>query len=252
MIKQGNQVLLPDQNGKIEVPPGSTVELTVAITGEPETAFIEIKNDKIPLDYSKATGLYTKDIDLDDEGKWPLKITTSDKLKNTRSREIAILKVSPYGKIYNKKDNSPVSGAEVSIYLLDKETNAWNLWDGEAYKQSNPIKSNEKGNYSFILPSGQYYLEAKAEGFYNYKSKKFQVEKNKLINFNIGLSPVIKITIPTHLLGLPKIILTLRQLIGGSSLLLVLILSIIILIKRHNYNHYLNQRRGGNEKLGIH
>ena len=252
MIKLKNQVLFPDQNGEIEVPPGSTVNLTVAITGEPETAFIEIKNEKIDLEYSKTTGLYIQEINLKEEGKWPLFVTASDKLKNIRSREIAIFKVPAYGKIYNKKDDSSVKNAEVSIYLFDKTMDAWNMWDGDAYYQSNPIVSDENGNYIFTLPSGEYYFKVEAEGFYHHKSKKFKVEKNKLVNFDIGLSPATIITLPTHLLGLPKIILTLRQFLGSSGLLLIFILGIVIIIKRHNYNHRLNHRRGEHENLGIH
>jgi hypothetical protein len=62
--------------------------------------------------------------------------------------------VDPSGYIYDADTNERIQGAMVSCYV--KKGSSWVLWDAGAWKQTNPLVSNEVGHYGWDVPQGDY------------------------------------------------------------------------------------------------
>jgi len=71
---------------------------------------------------------------------------------------------------------TPVPGATVTLYqVIDNEPV---LWNGAPYGQSNPILSDQNGNFVFRVPNGDYFVEVGKVGYKMQKSPTFEVEQN--------------------------------------------------------------------------
>ncbi len=94
--------------------------------------------------------------------------------------------IDPYGYVFERtlRKESRVESAEVSLFVL--EGRAWVLWPAMNYEQVNPQRTGITGDYSFMVPQGTYFLEAKKEGYVSQKSDIFQVVDN-VVNRNIEM-----------------------------------------------------------------
>jgi hypothetical protein len=100
--------------------------------------------------------------------------------------------VDPYGYVYTLEYEFPftwkqekVIGAEVILYVKGK-TGDWGIWPAHLYNQINPQITTKNGEFTFLVPAGEYYLEAEAQNYSKYRSANFEV-KDKVININIKL-----------------------------------------------------------------
>ncbi len=66
--------------------------------------------------------------------------------------------------VYECCPSDPVGGAEVSLYYMDENGKAV-LWDGTDYDQQNPLITNDKGNFSWNVPEGDWKMVCKADGY---------------------------------------------------------------------------------------
>lgn len=106
--------------------------------------------------------------------------------------------VDPEGYVFTKsssyfglgrKQEMRIEDAEVTLYKF--ENGKFQKWDAGEFKQNNPVISDQSGEYSFFVPNGEYYLEAKKSGYRDKKSDNFKVE-NQVLNKNIELEPNVK------------------------------------------------------------
>jgi hypothetical protein len=76
------------------------------------------------------------------------------------------------GRLQDDLNNEIIKTGEV--YLYWKIENKWQRWPAKDYNnQRNPQKLDINGEYTFSVPAGQYYIKAKAEGYYDVKSTEF-------------------------------------------------------------------------------
>ena len=80
----------------------------------------------------------------------------------------------------------PAPGAEISVYVFEPTVGEYILWDGVAYGQSNPQKTDENGNYSLFLPAGKYYIEARLSGFIKLRTQIFDLSAPSPINADLS------------------------------------------------------------------
>jgi len=85
--------------------------------------------------------------------------------------------IDPYGVVYDAAlgPTAPISGAVVTLYQQDPNTQEWDLWsptDG----QENPQTTGADGLYSFNVSPGWYYVTVEAEGYKPYASEPLQVD----------------------------------------------------------------------------
>lgn len=82
--------------------------------------------------------------------------------------------VENLGRVYEVRGGAqiPVSGAEVALYAHDGTTI---VWDAAPYNQTNPIIVGNDGSFYFLVPSGDFHLEVKKEGYRKGESPVFAV-----------------------------------------------------------------------------
>ncbi|MDR1531171.1 MAG: hypothetical protein LBS62_03140 [Clostridiales bacterium] len=78
-----------------------------------------------------------------------------------------ILLIDPSGYIYNSDTREFVKGAVVTLFYKN-ESGAWAQWPAERYDQQNPLKSDDKGKYGWMVPEGQYYITVTCAGYADY------------------------------------------------------------------------------------
>jgi hypothetical protein len=108
--------------------------------------------------------------------------------------------VDPYGYVYREKygefsltnplnifDKKKVAvrNAVVTLYTKNK-VGEWIKWPARLYNQQNPQTTNKDGKYTFIVPSGEYYLEVEYKN-HTTKTDVFKV-KEDVLNKNIKVT----------------------------------------------------------------
>lgn len=109
------------------------------------------------------------------------------KLEKKEIRLVTV--IDPEGYIYENQDGKEtrIPGAIVSLYWLNPETQAYELWPAGEYQQDNPQTTNVSGTYSFLVPEGFYYINTSAPGYLSYEGKPFEVKENAGVHLNIEL-----------------------------------------------------------------
>lgn len=113
-------------------------------------------NDSI-FDFSKniETGVWTSKIKFSKSQKCDPIFNAIDGAENEQEVVGHQLSVNSLGQLIN---------GTVTVYWYDDFEKKFVVWDAMPYGQINPIVTNESGGYSFLLPKGKYYLEARAVG----------------------------------------------------------------------------------------
>ena len=136
-------------------------------------------------------GIYTAKIDVPlVDGEYEIITVLNFKDPEKGSKEIRLTTVvDPEGYVYEKyKDKEiRISNATISLYYLNNETGIYELWLASKYQQENPQRTGKSGSYSFLVPEGEYYLEAKANGYRDYKSANFEVNEGSGVHLNIEM-----------------------------------------------------------------
>ena len=91
-----------------------------------------------------------------------------------------ILDSLAYGEI-GSDDIAAVSGASVTLYNQDGTK-----FDAATYGESNPITTNNYGQYGWVVPNGVYYLVVKKDDYYERKTQNFKVFNN-VVNSDLSL-----------------------------------------------------------------
>lgn len=152
-----------------------------------------------------------------------LNIVFKDGTMKTLTKDIL---VDPYGYVYKKTktlttlfkkgifEETRILDAQVTLYFYDQSKNQWMKWDAEKYKQENPQKTNQAGEYGFMVPAGKYYLKVEKSGYRQFKSDEVEV-KEQIVSKNLELQPIVSQTI--------IIILAILSILGLSGLIVWLI-----------------------------
>jgi hypothetical protein len=177
-------------------------------------------------------GIYTAEIASPAvSGQYEIRTVMNYKNKKLEPKQISmVLVVDPEGYVFEKtldKRQIRIEGAIVSLFWLNPETKRYELWPAKDFQQQNPQTTDQTGNYSFLAPVGQYYLEVKAKDYYDFKGDLFQLSSGSGVHANIEL----KAKKWWH-----KAFSLERIMMGAIILLLVLILASLVYIifrKKH-------------------
>lgn len=75
--------------------------------------------------------------------------------------------------------------ATATVYVRDPATGDFNVWNGLAFGQNNPMTLTD--GFSVILPAGEYYVRVEAEGYDSANSLVSQVKEQSIVTANINL-----------------------------------------------------------------
>jgi hypothetical protein len=138
-----------------------------------------------------ANGIYTSNIMTPSvDGEYKIVTVLNYKDKNVTPKEIEMTAlIDPEGYIYmqSSEGKTRISNAKVSLYYLNFKNNRYELWPAQDYSQYNPQITDDTGKYSFLVPSGNYYLFVEKSGFKSYKSDYFSVQSGSAVYQNILL-----------------------------------------------------------------
>ena len=148
------------------------------------------------FDYTNNGGVYSaKIMSPSVEGSYQIvtSINYADKSVADRVVKTTTL-VDPDGYVYEQTPNGElrIKNSTVSLYQLNSK-NQYVLWNASDYGQENPQITDNTGNYSFLVPVGTYYIEAKASGYNTYKSDPISVLEGKEVHSNIELKKQVDI-----------------------------------------------------------
>jgi peroxiredoxin len=211
IISIGSQQLTPGQDNIISTMVGIDQKISLnAVGGATNITLITTSPGKdkqlqsFSLSQSQDSGLWSGIINYSKPGLYQLTANALDGAGNTTSRKLYNVAVSPSGKVTGIKNQA--LKAMVTAYVLDSETNTWQLWDGEAYDQKNPSNiTSVKGEYGLYLPAGTYYLRISASGYQTKITNSFTTNKAEIINGNFRLKNKLGIVLGPVRIQLPWI-----------------------------------------------
>jgi hypothetical protein len=95
--------------------------------------------------------------------------------------------IDPEGYVYeaHPRGELRIDGAEVRLWV--KEGSSWKLWPAHKYNQINPQITDRTGQYSFLAPTGTYFIEVLAKDYQSYKGQPFYLNKSNPVHQNIKL-----------------------------------------------------------------
>ncbi|MFH1769645.1 MAG: hypothetical protein ABH833_03190, partial [Parcubacteria group bacterium] len=189
--------------------PGSTITANILLSNNSFTQKKDI-NIKYMLQEFKYTdpdkdGIYTAVVIVPlVAGDFEV-ITTFD-YKDGTKEELALftLVVDPEGYIYTKSGDNEVRlpNAKIAIYYRQVDTQNYVIWPGEDYQQINPQFTDNTGEYSFLVPEGEYYLKVEIDGYKEYVSEPFIVYQGQGIHENIEMKKTgIGLSVEVAMLG---------------------------------------------------
>ncbi len=124
-------------------------------------------------------------------GQYELRTVVNFKNTSKAPEKISmIVVVDPEGYVFEKLSDGKevrLSNAKVSIYWQNPKTMNYEIWPAKDFRQENPQTTDVTGRYSFLVPTGMYYLTAHLDSYSDYKSEPFQVEESKGVFINIEL-----------------------------------------------------------------
>ena len=99
------------------------------------------------------------------------------------------LLIDPEGYVFEKSGGKEtrIPGAAVSLFWQNRQTGAFELWPAGDYQQENPQITDAAGNYAFLVPQGNYYLQVESSDYEIYKSGQFEVKTGAAVHQNIEL-----------------------------------------------------------------
>lgn len=85
------------------------------------------------------------------------------------------LNLLSHGLIWQGTTANRIAGAKVTLY---EEYASFRVWDGKKFRQENPQYTNDQGEYTFLVPSGHYYLLVQKDGYRDATTEVFEVTNN--------------------------------------------------------------------------
>lgn len=159
IISIGPQVIQPDGSGGITLVAGLEYKITLsAVGGATEISIVGGENGGGTLQKNPDSGLWRGSIRFDAPGMYELTARALDGAGNRTSRRLAQVNVISAG-VITDASGTPISDAQVRVFMLDPATHSFSLWDGAPYGQENPQKTGKTGDYRLMLPPGTYYME---------------------------------------------------------------------------------------------
>ncbi len=188
LVSIGPQVLLPDSNGTILALAGLDQKITLSAVGGPTTIDLLAGKQMFSLVKNPDNGLWSGTLSFQKPGIYTLKAKAVDGAGNKTERLLNSVVVLEEGKVLGP-DFLSIKEAVITLYYQEPSSQTWTIWDGEAFGQKNPQKTDGEGLYRLFVPPGTYYLTVKAKGFAKMTSAIFSIDKPTPINNIFTMTP---------------------------------------------------------------
>ena len=169
-----------------EKPIQTTVGFRFVAEIEPSREAVDVV-DTFPFDDSDNDGVWETEIAMSPiPGEFTLnaKIVYADgEIKELK----AVTLIDPEGYVYEQTSRGELRIENAKVTLWQKVNGEWIIWSAEKYAQQNPKATNRTGQYAFLAPPGEYYLEIVADNYELFVGKPFVLEQAAPVHANIEL-----------------------------------------------------------------
>ena len=208
IITSGSQIITANDMGVIELPSHVSFKiLFTSIGGATDIVLNAVngstnkKGDSFRASRQEGTNVWSSEIKFTNSGEYQIQAEALDGANNRTTSLLAKIQIQKNGAVVS--DGKPVEGASVRVFYLQNDTHTFSEWHARAYAQSNPLKTDASGGYSFTLPQGTYYVEVTAPGYNRLVSDVFSFDDTRALNADLVLREKphiqigsLKITIP--------------------------------------------------------
>lgn len=178
----GTLPLVADASGSIGVRANSTIDVRVPVSsmnGIPDIVVFIIGNSIYNLRYNPETNAFEGTVPAPAFGTHAARgraIFTDGRI----AEDLLTLRVQGSGQVFERPlfGDPSVVVPDAIVRLFKEEAGAWVLWNGSAFGQTNPQRTDENGAYVFEVPPGRYYVEVEKEGFDKKTSRPIFVDDN--------------------------------------------------------------------------
>ena len=215
IISIGPQVVRPDADGSLKTLEGIDQKITLSAVGGPTEITLEASMQvrtktgvkayaqHFSLAHSPDTGLWSGIVSFTRAGTYDLTVHAVDGAGNTTDRTLSKIYVAGPSHTLDAATSKPVSST-VTVYYHEPESNTWVRWDAAAFGQQNPQTTKGNGSFSVYLPSGKYYLEAKARGYHAGVSNIVTLNQSEPLSTTLSLKRMHGVHIGSYTLAWPS------------------------------------------------
>ncbi len=201
-LTRGSEVFTPDDSGAFRILARLEYRVNISAVGGATQIELYAADKIIPLTQNPQSNLWSADFSLNDPGNIDIEAKSVDGAGNSTEQKLAPIKVLPNGRVLDIR-SIPLKDAEVTLYVQDRETNDFRIWDGAAFGQDNSQNVNGNGEYLLLPQAGIYYLEVRAPGYYSRKSPIFILDKSQPLTADIKLKPFKQVRFGSVVINLP-------------------------------------------------
>ncbi|MFH1712831.1 MAG: hypothetical protein ABH896_01405 [Candidatus Jacksonbacteria bacterium] len=196
-----NQVIVGDSTGRIEIP---QIENQIRL-GAVRLVKLYLKLAR-PAKSIKTTVIFEKQFkiaeyvfnDDNEDGIFEAEIKTPQiagtyilktEIDDLEPQTLTML-IDPEGYIYTldkQKREVRIKDAIIALWKYDLQTGNYLFWQAQDFKQQNPQSTQKDGRYSFLVPSGKYYLTVSHPDFEFKKTDVFETAEAKEVHLSIEL-----------------------------------------------------------------
>ncbi len=173
IVHAGPLLYEPTITGGFEVASGIRTSITFSAVGGPTQIVLRIGSQTLQAHKYLYSGLWKTSFTLDQPGIYPVVATATDGAGNVTSRSLGSVTALTRGRIEVPGNARGV----LTVYVKQNQRNEYVQWDGAPYDMQNPLHLEEDGEYTLILPAGEYYLRATAPGSVPVNSEIFRIDK---------------------------------------------------------------------------
>lgn len=184
-ITDGNNKIVPDQDGNIAYYKNKNFDIAVSMENDVTNASLTVGEKKIKLIKNINSGLWTTTLSFTEDTTKEIFVTAGDSSGNiTKNKKIGILSLINGGKVFVKDKNveNPINDANFYVFKLNDSTGEY---DRYIPNQTN-IKTDKNGLYDLVLPAGNYRFEIVKSGFKVIK-KEVKISRTKIYNDDIEM-----------------------------------------------------------------
>jgi len=132
-------------------------------------------------------GTWSADVELPEvPGEFTLRASIAYADGDSRELETMLL-IDPEGYIFEQTSRGELRVQNAGVTLYERVGGEWIVWQSGKYGQENPQVTDRTGQYSFLAPEGEYYIEVLADGYSPFRSSPFTLSTVSPVHETIEL-----------------------------------------------------------------
>jgi hypothetical protein len=176
--------ILPDNSLLKKSGVGINEEIYVPVGGGANKVQLTDGENTYDFKYIAERKIWKGNVTFNKEGTRNHKLIAFDSAGNEQEKIIEPIKIYSAGEITDSETNEKISSYTLTVHKFVKDTNTWELWDGDSFNQKNPTSSN-----SMVLPKGKYYITVEADGHRKLTTQRFELTQTEVVSPNLQLEP---------------------------------------------------------------